>query len=416
MQALRGQRGPISVQGKRHVRALTASEQLASSRFRLRRAPGCAELIYMYDGDKNGVCWHLGSRGGSQPWVNPVLAGRLQVRQGQAGVKLLCFCVLGAVLFLVLHRCFTSGQRRLVRRRPKRCPDALRPLRAPAGAGQQPRLPQHRPQGAGRQQFCPLQLCGAAHGERAAVQVRPWLRLRLRGVACGSCGLGSACTLPVAASHAPGAALPARQPPLPCPSSPHTTPTLLLTLALACVLRSWWVLDLGPEHRLICNHYTLRHDGSTDFLRSWVLQVRWAAGEGGRTGWGRWRSRRLLGRRMPWQVHPPCLPALRCVDRSHARACSLAAAPRQGSNDGASWADLRRHISDRTVRMPGQYASWPVSSHAAAVPYRMFRLLLVGPNPEAANPHHVCLSFWELYGYLYSKQAGQGAGAAPCGA
>lgn len=37
--------------------------------------------------------------------------------------------------------------------------------------------------------------------------------------------------------------------------------------------RSWWVLDLGPAHQLICNHYTLRHDASTDFLRSWVLQV-----------------------------------------------------------------------------------------------------------------------------------------------
>ncbi len=47
----------------------------------MRRAPGCAaELLYMFDGDKNGVCWHLGTNGGTQPWVNPVLAGRLQVR------------------------------------------------------------------------------------------------------------------------------------------------------------------------------------------------------------------------------------------------------------------------------------------------------------------------------------------------
>ena len=36
---------------------------------------------------------------------------------------------------------------------------------------------------------------------------------------------------------------------------------------------SWWVLDLGAEHHLICNFYSLRHDGSTDFLRNWVLQV-----------------------------------------------------------------------------------------------------------------------------------------------
>lgn len=81
----------------------------------------------------------------------------------------------------------------------------------------------------------------------------------------------------------------------------------------------------------------------------------------------------------------------------------------QGSNDDSSWFDLRRHISDRTIRMPGQYASWPLSSHAAAVPYRFFRLLLVGPNPEAANQHHVCLSFWELYGFLYNSKQQQNA-------
>ena len=53
----------------------------------LRRSPeGCtAELLYMYDGDKNGVCWHLGTGGGSQPWVNPVIAGRLQVRVSVGG-------------------------------------------------------------------------------------------------------------------------------------------------------------------------------------------------------------------------------------------------------------------------------------------------------------------------------------------
>jgi len=52
----------------------------------MRRAPGCNELIYMFDGDKNGVCWHLGTAGGTQPWVNPVLAGRLQVGAGEVGV------------------------------------------------------------------------------------------------------------------------------------------------------------------------------------------------------------------------------------------------------------------------------------------------------------------------------------------
>ena len=127
---LQARRGAVSLQDSRHVRALTASEQLASTRFQvgrvyfcavqciavqgqlgmlpvhlsrlpicssaasaklvttrpsscpplqMRRAPGCIELIYMFDGDKNGVCWHLGTRGGTQPWVNPVLGGQLQV-------------------------------------------------------------------------------------------------------------------------------------------------------------------------------------------------------------------------------------------------------------------------------------------------------------------------------------------------
>jgi len=45
---------------------------------------------------------------------------------------------------------------------------------------------------------------------------------------------------------------------------------------------TWWQLDLGPQHRLLCNYYTIRHDGSHDgFVRSWVLQVGTAAVCGG---------------------------------------------------------------------------------------------------------------------------------------
>ncbi len=80
-------------------------------------------------------------------------------------------------------------------------------------------------------------------------------------------------------------------------------------------------------------------------------------------------------------------------------------APRpQGSTDGTTWVDLRRHIDDRRLRMPGQYASWPVVGHASSVPYRLFRVLLIGPNPEAQNPRHVCLSYLELYGYFYREE------------
>jgi hypothetical protein len=44
--------------------------------------------------------------------------------------------------------------------------------------------------------------------------------------------------------------------------------------AAAALPSTWWQLDLGPQHRLLCNYYTIRHDGSQDgFVRSWVLQV-----------------------------------------------------------------------------------------------------------------------------------------------
>ncbi len=36
---------------------------------------------------------------------------------------------------------------------------------------------------------------------------------------------------------------------------------------------SWWMVDLGAQHRLGITYYTLRHDGSNDYARSWVLQV-----------------------------------------------------------------------------------------------------------------------------------------------
>ncbi|GBF97048.1 hypothetical protein Rsub_09521 [Raphidocelis subcapitata] len=107
---------------------------------------------------------------------------------------------------------------------------------------------------------------------------------------------------------------------------------------------TWWLVDLGPPHRLLCNYYTMRHDGSSDFPRHWVLQA---------------------------------------------------------SNDLQHWVDLRRHISDASIRLPGQYASWPVSGPASQLPFRAFRLLLTGPTLSATTPWNFCLSFVELYGYFY---------------
>lgn len=215
-------RGAVSVRANRLVRELSPSEAAATARFQRRSPAGCTQLIYMYDGDHNGVCWFLGTRYGTQQWVNPALSGMIQVRAS-----------------------------------------------SPVCKGTDPR----------------------------ALVSGQFLRTNFAG-----------------------------------PRRDGDT------------LSSWWLLDLGAEHALECNYYTLRHDGSTDFLRNWVLQ---------------------------------------------------------GSNDGMQWTDLRRHIRDQTIKLPGQYASWPLVGPAAAVPYRYFRVLLLAPNAEAANPHRVCLSFLELYGNFF---------------
>ena len=37
-------------------------------------------------------------------------------------------------------------------------------------------------------------------------------------------------------------------------------------------LAAWWLVDL-IEHTLVCNYYTIRHDGSYDFMQNWTFQV-----------------------------------------------------------------------------------------------------------------------------------------------
>ena len=50
-----------------------------SQRFQPRRPSACQELMYMFDGDDNGVCHHLATNFGTQEWVNPVLSGQIKV-------------------------------------------------------------------------------------------------------------------------------------------------------------------------------------------------------------------------------------------------------------------------------------------------------------------------------------------------
>ncbi len=83
----------------------------------------------------------------------------------------------------------------------------------------------------------------------------------------------------------------------------------------------------------------------------------------------------------------------------------------QGSNDLQHWLDLRRHQWDTTIHLPGQYGSWPVTGPAASMPFRAFRLLLLGPTTSATSPWAFCLSYWELYGYFYKMQPDEGARA-----
>ena len=75
----------------------------------------------------------------------------------------------------------------------------------------------------------------------------------------------------------------------------------------------------------------------------------------------------------------------------------------QGSNDVDRWTDLRSHVNDTSLVRAGQYASWPVAGHAASVPYRLFRILLIGPNAGGIEQYTIALSGIELYGYHYSN-------------
>lgn len=66
------------MESKRHVRSM-CTDAAAGARFQRRLPPSATELVYMFDGDHNGVCHHLGTRYGQQEFVNPALSGMLQV-------------------------------------------------------------------------------------------------------------------------------------------------------------------------------------------------------------------------------------------------------------------------------------------------------------------------------------------------
>lgn len=82
--------GPPAFEARRHVRGLglgLGSAAAAAARFRRRQPPAATELLYVSDGDGNGVCRHLGTGYGRHSWVNPMLAGHVQARAAS-----FCFC------------------------------------------------------------------------------------------------------------------------------------------------------------------------------------------------------------------------------------------------------------------------------------------------------------------------------------
>lgn len=68
-------------------------------------------------------------------------------------------------------------------------------------------------------------------------------------------------------------------------------------------LSTYWMIDLGEEHLLICNYYSIRSDSCKRGPQSWVLEA---------------------------------------------------------STDGDEWSVLREHINDHSMTQPARYHSWQV--------------------------------------------------------
>ncbi|KAL6982604.1 hypothetical protein U1Q18_015992 [Sarracenia purpurea var. burkii] len=107
---------------------------------------------------------------------------------------------------------------------------------------------------------------------------------------------------------------------------------------------AWWMVDIGQDHQVMCNYYTLRQDGSSAYIRSWNFQ---------------------------------------------------------GSLDGKNWTNLRVHKNDETMCKPGQFSSWPIIGPNGLLPFRCFRVVLTAPTTDDSNPWNFCICFMELYGYFH---------------
>lgn len=107
---------------------------------------------------------------------------------------------------------------------------------------------------------------------------------------------------------------------------------------------SWWMVDVGPDHQVMCNYYTVRMDGSKAFIRYWNFQ---------------------------------------------------------GSSDGKNWTNVRVHENDQKICKSGQFGSWPINGPSALLPFRYFRVVLTAPTTDDSNPWAFCICFLELYGHFH---------------
>jgi len=74
----------------------------------------------------------------------------------------------------------------------------------------------------------------------------------------------------------------------------------------------------------------------------------------------------------------------------------------QASQDGKAWSTLRIHRKDQTLKMAGQYASWPVTGYAACISFRYYRLFQ-GSSPASSagqSRRQLSLAYLELYGHF----------------
>lgn len=116
----------------------------------------------------------------------------------------------------------------------------------------------------------------------------------------------------------------------------------------------------------------MRQDSSTAYVRSWALEVK---------------------------IGTLKICSLTMLDKIELMHEFLALS--QGSLDGHTWTNLRKHENDQTIVKPGQFASWPVNDPASFLPFRFFRVSMTGPTTSEANPWNLCICFFELYGYFH---------------